>query len=135
MKGNLKKPSTRKSKFAMQACAFPQEKRVGFTLGRQNTIPLSLLLEGSVLIPPSESVPPSQPSPRDPQHNKPPVHLEPHITSDTNNNLSLFLQCKITGSRLVRAQNQHFCFPGRAVNYWALPGKRKDHKAASAYNI
>lgn len=70
------------------------------------------------------------------QHNQPTVHLETHITFDSNNNLRLFLQCKITGSRLAQA-HKHTSFPGRAVNYWVPAGKlgkHKDDKTPGAYN-
>ena len=95
-------------------------------------------------MPSSESMPPSKTLLWDPQHNlsrqhnKPFVHLETHIAFDTNNNLSFFLQCKITGSRLARAHNKHSCFPGRAVNYWVPTGKLgkcKDNKTPGAYKI
>lgn len=128
----------------MQASAFPQEKRVGFMISRQNTIPLSLVLEGSVPMPSSGTMPPSKTFLCDPQHNlsrqhnKPSVHLKTHITFDTKSTLSLFLQCKITGSRLAQAHNKYSCFPGRAVNYWVPTrklGKCKDDKTPGAYNI
>lgn len=127
----------------VKVCYAAKEKHVWFTLSRWNTIPLSLLLEGSE---PKSSLSklPAKTSQCDPQHclsrqhNELSVHPETHRALDTKNNFSLFLQSKITGPRLAQAHHKHSGSPQQAVNYWLLAGKLgnfKDDKIPGVYNM